>query len=240
MLSVSKSEILAKAPEDSFSLVEDIVEQLFDSLMWTSVSEGIVEKVSPLNTWKHRTLADIEADFAYLEINRQAALSSLSKYLANESIATKELDWLFLNVLTYAEYIGTVSEIRRKMLGVEEYVKRLSAPKPEHSTDISLFAKKAWHLPLAISIVSISWFIHPAMPVLVTIYMVYANHKKKKGFEKINKILASMLSAYSSFNTVDLSWKNVGEMLEKSRDAGAIWDGSIFALVERRKALVHA
>jgi len=221
-------------------VLTNIVEQVFDSLMWTNVSGGIVEDISPLESWKHRSTTEIEADLAYLEIDRQAILSAFSEYLANESIATKQADWLFLNVLSYAEYIATVAEIRRKILGVENYVKSLFPPKSEHCTDISELTKHKWYFPLALSVVVISWFIHPAVSTALAIYILYVNHKKRKAAEEVNYLLSNMLSTYSSFNTVDLSWENVTETLKKSRDKGAIWDSSLFALAERRYSHGHA
>jgi hypothetical protein len=110
---VSRSSAAGQIGQPERDVALEVASQVFDSLRWTKVREGIVRDVSCLDSWEHRTPQDIEADLAYLEINRPDILSALSRYLADASLQTKELDWLFLNILTYAEYTATVAKSGR-------------------------------------------------------------------------------------------------------------------------------
>ncbi len=207
--------------------------------MWTWVVEGTVEKISPLLQWKHRQPAEIESDLAYLEINRSELLSALSEYLDNSSLRTKMADWLFLNVLTYSEYIATVIEVRKHSMGTERYIKSLFPPKNNHSTDIADFTSRPWHLPATLAMVITAWAIHPLIGVGVTSYAIFKTYRQKQLRVKINAIFASMLQTYSSFNTLDLSWPQVTSSLERSRALGVIWDSSLYALAELRTGNIN-
>jgi len=235
MQSVSRQEILAAASQDSRETLERIVDQVYLSLRQMHVSGGTVQDIASLEVWTHRAPAEIEADLAYLEIDRQAVLRSLSEYLENQPLATKRLDWLFLNVLTYAEYIATVAEIRKKLLGVERYVKHLFPPRTEHIVDISLLTKRVWHAPASLGVVAVTFAIHPALSVVAVACLGYASYARKRSARQINAVLNAMLHTYLSFNTVDVSWSAVEAVLERSRESGAIWDASLFSLVAQRR-----
>jgi len=241
MQSVSRKEILNTVSENQnqHQQIELILDQVFDSLRWTQVVEGTVIKVSSLDVWKHRSISEIEADLYYLEIDRSTILLSLSEYLSNDSLTSNRLDWLFLNVLIYAEYIATLSEIRNNILGSERYINRRLIPSAENITDISHLTKRSWHLPVCLAISGISWAIYPALSVAVTAYFMYTAYKSRKVVKKIDIVLASMFQTYLSFNTVDFSWSHGIFMLESSRNAGVVWDASIFALVERRTSAMN-
>jgi hypothetical protein len=240
MQSVALQDLLQSAREDQQDQAQRIFERVFDSLMWTRVAEGKVEDTSPLKQWTHRQPVEVESDLAYLEINRSEILLALSEYLENPDLASKKADWLFLNVLTYAEYVSTVSEIRKKLMGIERYVKSLFPPKKEHLTDISAFAHRPWHIPVFIAVVVTGWAIHPFAGVLVTGYGMFSSYRQRKARAQVNAIMASMLQTYLSFNTTDLSWRQVTTRLEQSRASGAIWDGSLFALAEQRSGAPNA
>jgi hypothetical protein len=240
MQSVALQDLLQFVREDQQDQAQRIFERIFDSLMWTRVVEGKVENISPLKQWTHRQPVEVESDLAYLEINRPDILLALSEYLENPGLASKKGDWLFLNVLTYAEYVSTVSEIRKKLMGIERYVKSLFPPKKEHLTNISAFAHRSWHLPVFIAVVAIGWAIHPVAGALVTGYGMFSSYRQRKARAQVNAKMTSMLQTYLSFNTTDLSWRQVNTRLEQSRASGAIWDGSLFALAEQRSGVSNA
>ena len=52
---------------DASEVICNIVNDVFDSLQWTSVSGSIVQNVAALDEWRHRSLSDIEKDWAYLK-----------------------------------------------------------------------------------------------------------------------------------------------------------------------------
>lgn len=234
MQTVTLHDLVSSARVDKKQDAESFFERVFDSLMWTRVTGGVVEEVSPLQQWRHRQLSDIESDIAYLEINRQELLSTFSEYLSNPALTSKQADWLFLNALTYAEYIATVSDIRKKVMGIEQYVRSLFPPRSEHLIDNFSSAKRPWHLPMFVIVVAVSWAIHPFAGIAVTAFVFLNVYRQKKARGKINSIVLNMLQTYMSFNTVDVSWGQVIHTLERSRDAGAIWNSSLYALAERR------
>lgn len=237
MQSVTLQNLLQSARVDQQDQAQRIFERVFDSLMWTRVVEGKVEDTLPLKQWTHRQPVDVESDLAYLEINRPEILLVLSEYLENPDLASKKADWLFLNVLTYSEYVSTVSETRKKLMGVERYVESLFPPKTEHITDISAFAHRPWHIPVFIAVVAIGWALHPAAGALIAGYGLFSSYRQRKARARVNATMASMLQTYLSFNTTDLSWRQVTTRLEQSRASGAIWDGSLFALAEQRSGV---
>ena len=223
--------------EDRREVAKQLVDQIFDSVRQMKVCEGVVQETSSPDEWRHRTTQDIEVDLAYLEIHRPAILAALSEYLADISIQTREIDWLLLNLLTYAEYIATVSEIRKELLGIDEYVKRLHPPQVDHTPSISNLVSRPWRTIFASTATVISLLIHPALGVGVGAISMYASLKRKKGTEKVNAVLSAMLQTYASFNTVDLSWTHVSRLLEESRKAGVVWDASLFRLAEIRQGV---
>jgi len=201
-----------------------------------NVRAGLVQGFSSPDEWRHRTAPDIETDLAYLEIDRLGILVALSDYLADTSLRTQEIDWLFLNLLTYAEYVATVAEIRKKFMGIDEYVKSLHPPQGDHVPSISKLASRPWRTLFASGATVLSLLVHPALAACVGAIFVYGHTKRKKAIEKIDALLSAMLGAYASFNTVDLSWSHVSRVLDESRRAGAVWDASLFKLAEARQS----
>jgi hypothetical protein len=234
MQSVALKDLLQFAQDDQQRRARHIFESVFESLMWTRVVGGTIEDILPLEEWTHRQPAEVESDLAYLEINRPIIISALSEYLENPDLASKKADWLFLNVLVYAEYVATVGEIRKKLMGVDRYVKSLFPPRKEHLTDVSAFTHRPWKIAVLVSIIAIAWVFHPIAGALATGYAMFSSIRQRKVRAQVNATMSSMLQTYLSFNTADLSWRQVTNTLEQSKASGAIWDSSLFALAERR------
>lgn len=231
---VASEDLVNSVPIDQQAKAERLSETIFYSIMWTRVLGRQIEDVSPLKQWKHREPTEIESDLAYLQINREALLNALSDYLSNPGLASKYADWLFLNVLTYAEYLATVSETRKKLMGTERYVESLFPPKTEHTRDVSVYVKRPWRLPAALASITLCSAIHALAGVGVTAYILFDAYQRKKACEQVNATLEAMLKTYLSFNTADVSWAHVTNTLERSHKAGAMWDASLYALAEQR------
>lgn len=122
-------------------------------------------------------------------------------------------------------------------MGIERYVKSLSPPKTEHITDVSVLMSRPWHLPIILAIIGLGWAAHPFAGAALTAWRLSALYRRKKVSDQANAILSAMLHTYLSFNTVDLSWRHVTAILERSRETGVIWDASLYALAEQRTKL---
>jgi hypothetical protein len=234
--SVLRATAAATLPQGRREVAQQLVDRVFDSLRRMNVQAGIVQDYSAPDEWRHRTTQDVEADLAYLEIHRPEILASLSDYLADPSLQTREIDWLFLNLLTYSEYVATLAEIRKKLLGIDAYVKSLHPPKAEHIPSISQIASKPWQYLVFTALTVASFLLHPILAIGVGALFVYWHMQRMKGIAKINSLLSAMLTTYAAFNTVDVSWSHVSRMLEQSRLEGAVWDASLFKLAEVRSA----
>ncbi len=235
MQNVHRTTAAAALCEDRREVAQKLVDQVFGSLRLMNVKEGIVQDFSSPDEWRHRTTQDIETDLAYLEIHRPGISSALSDYLADNSLHTKEIDWLFLNLLTYAEYVATVAEVRKKLMGVEGYIKSLHPPKGDHIPSISRLTSRPWQTLLASGTTLLALLVHPALAAGVGAFCVYGYWKRKKGIKEADNVLYAMFITYASFNTVDFSWSHVSRTLEDSRQKGAIWDASVFKLAEVRQ-----
>ena len=236
MQSVSRITATTALDADRKELGQRVADQVFDAMRWTQVSSGVIQDVSSPDQWRHRGSEDVEADLAYLEIHRPAILAALSEYLANPSLRTRELDWLFLNLLTYAEYIATVTEIRKKLLGMDKFAKSLHPPRSEHVPSISELASRPWRTTFCAAATGLSFLIHPIVAIGVGAASVYWYMTRRQGTEQVNSVLSAMFRTYAAFNTVDLSWSHVARSLEDSRRDGAVWDASLFRLAEVRQS----
>jgi len=234
--SVSRATAAAALPQSRREVAQTLVDRVLDSLRRMNVQAGVIQDYSTPDEWRHRTPQDVESDLAYLEIHRPEILAALSDYLADSSLQTREIDWLFLNLLTYSEYVATVAEVRKKLLGIDAYVKSLHPPKVEHTPSISHVAARPWQYgAFAVATVA-SFLIHPALAVAAGALFVYWHLQRRKGIAKIDSLLSAMLTTYASFNTVDVSWSHVSRALEQSRLEGAVWDASLFKLAALRGA----
>jgi hypothetical protein len=236
MQSVTRTTSTAALDECHRELAQQVADQVFDAMRWMHVAAGIIQDVSAPAEWKHRRPEDVETDLAYLQIHRPAVLEALSAYLADASLRTRELDWLFLNVLTYAEYIATISEIRQRLLGPDKYIKSLHPPKREHFSSISDLAVRPWMISLPLVATGLSLLVHPLLALCVGLASAYWYSRKKSAVKRLDSVLSAMFRTYSSFNTVDLSWSHVARALDESRSAGVIWDASLFRLAEVRQS----
>jgi hypothetical protein len=222
MQSVSRATAAATLEQSQRAVAQKVVDRVFDSMRRLNVQSGIVQDYSTPDEWRHRTTQDVESDLSYLEIHRPEILAALSDYLADCSLRTREIDWLFLNLLTYAEYIATLAEVRKKLLGVDAYIKSLHPPKSEHIPSIAALASRPWQTVIAAGAVALSFVLHPALAIVVGAVFFYWHWQRKIGIANIDSLLTVMLSTYGSFNTVDLSWLHVSRTLEQSRLEGCI------------------
>lgn len=231
---VSIEDLVGAAPADRQASARAVFERAFDSLLWTEVVAGKVVNVSPLAHWRHRSAEHVESDLAYLAIDRDGMLAAFASYLADPALRSQHADWFFLNVLVYAEVVGTVGAVRKRVMGVERYVKSLYPPSEAYVSDVGALASRRWHVPAAVVSIVAGFAVHPLAAAAVAAGLLLAARRRRRAYDEVNATLSAMLQTYLSFNTTDLSWPHVTATLARSQSAGAIWDASLYALAERR------
>ena len=58
--------------------------------------------------------------------------------------------------------------------------------------------------------------------------------RRWKAQKKLDDVMMAMIATYAALSTISQSWQVVWEELKKSRDAGAVWDGIVYRIVEER------
>lgn len=220
---------------------EEVVEDFFSHITWTKIADGIIQSKDSVAEWHHRQLHEFERDWKYLELDREGLRGVAERYLDRPWMQCSKLDWLILNVLSYAEYQGFVDEVRSKTLSMEDYVALRVGNKKTFGSKFrdSLGAPLEIGVWLVI-ICLLLWF----WPLLAGAYAVYscwglwknsAAKKRRNAAKKtIDAVAQSISSTYCTFSTVSQSWSIVWDQLLQSRQKGVVWDGVVFRLVEER------
>jgi hypothetical protein len=192
-----------------------------------------------LEEWHYReTNEAIENDWKLLTINRNQLIYAAEQYLSTKWMHNKYLDWLFLNILIYAEYQAFIDHMLSKFLPTDDYIKQKCT---QNIIPISLEFKPrssfveiaVWLTVFLISLISkytaISW-------ISYTIWYKWKSQKKLKEVnELIKKIQNSMLRTYACTRTISNSWEVIWDELNQSRVCGVVWDGVLYRLVEERR-----
>ncbi len=235
-LEAARREASEYETEDLVNQAQDIVEDIFYALDWTNVEDGIIKSNDPITEWHNRSLDDIENDWKYLSISRAEIQNAAERYLERPWLRSKYIDWLILNVLTYAEYQATFNVVRSKLQPLSLYIAQKSDSK------LGLFASIVWRIFVFIfkwliwlSLFVASFIIAPYGPIAIGGITAWWIWRKISAKRKIEELMASMFSTYSGFATLSQSWTLVWDELIKSRDKGAVWDGVVYRLVEDRK-----
>lgn len=205
----------------------DIVEDFFAHITWTEVADGIIQSKDSVTEWHHRQPHDFENDWKYLEFDREGLRNAAERYLERSWMQCSKMDWLILNVLTYAEYQAFVDQVRSRTMRLEDYVSLRTGGKVKSGTSFGV-------LGLVIAIVlGLAW-LWPPLGVAYATGVYWQKWKQRKARQKIVALTKSMSATYSTFNTVSQSWKLVWDELLKGREQGVVWDGIVFRLAESR------
>jgi len=170
-----------------------------------------------------------------MRFSREEMINAAERYMEMPWIHCRELDWLILNMLVYAELQATLDSFRVNSMFLFSYVSK-KAGDTKFNILMTILKSVAflvkWSIWLAIIFVSVE--ISSFATGILAAITVFWQWKKWKVRQKINNVMSEMIRTYSSLSTISQSWLVVWEQLKKSRDVGAVWDGIVYRLVEER------
>jgi hypothetical protein len=223
------------AEEDLRQEAADIVDDLFSAITWETVEGDIIKSSDSITTWRHRAANDLESDWRYMQFSRADLQNAAERYMERPWLHCPELDWLIVNTLVYAECQATLDFFRARIMPLSRYIS-----KKARNTKLQIFSSAwrfivfliKWFVWLGILVVTFE-FSPVALIVWIGMTLIW-QWRKWKAQKKLDDIMAAMIATYATLNTVSQSWQVVWEALKKSRDAGAVWDGIVYRLVEER------
>ena len=221
--------------EELISEATEIVEDIFGAITWERVENGVIKSRDAIVIWRHRTINDQKDDWRYMGFARSELQNAAERYLGKPWLHCREIDWLIVNVLVYAEYQATLDFVRARMMPLSRYI----------TGKIGSGAAVAWSLLWRCVVTGLKWLIwlgifvlsfelSPIAPIALGILTVWWQWRNWKARKKFERVLSSMTKTYASLSTISQSWRVVWDELQKSREAGAVWDGIVYRLVEDR------
>lgn len=234
-LEAQKRKLDEYATEDLLSEAAEIVEDLFMAITWETVEGDIIKSTDPVTAWRHRTVNDVESDWRYMHFSRADLQNAAERYMEISWIHCRELDWFIVDALVYAECQATLDFFRSRMMPLSRYIsKKAGSIKWQISSGVwrSIVFLVKWLLWLGVLVVA---FEFSSFAVIIWIGVtVFWQWRKWKAQKKLDDVMAAMIGTYAALSTISQSWQVVWEELKKSRDAGAVWDGIVYRLVEER------
>lgn len=234
-LEAQKRKLDEYATEDLILEATDIVEDLFVAITWTTVEGDIIKSADPVTTWRHRDENDLESDWRYMNFSRADLQNAAERYIEKTWICCRGLDWLIVNVLVYAEFQATLDFFRSRNVPFSRYISKKTGNIKWQ------ILSKVWRSIVFLvkwlfwfGIVAVAFRFSPVASLVWIGITVLWQWRKWKAQKKIGDLMATMFFTYTALRTVSLSWQVVWDELKKSRDAGAVWDGIVYKLVEER------
>jgi hypothetical protein len=234
-LEAKKRNLDEYAAEDLVSEARDIVDDIFMSITWEKVEGDVIKSIDPVNSWRHRGASDMESDWRYMHFSRADLQNAAERYIQRPWLHCRELDWLIVDSLTYAECQATVDFFRSRIMPLSRYIsKKAGSIKWQISSGLwrSIVFLVKWLLWLCLLAVT-SQFAPVAAVVWIGITVLW-QWRKWSAQKKLDDLMAVMIDTYATLSTVSQTWQVVWDELKKSRDAGAVWDGIVYRLVEER------
>jgi len=137
------------------------------------------------------------------------------------------MDWLILNVLTYAEYQAFVDQVRSRTMHLLDYVSLRTGTKKKAPTNYL-------EVTVAVGLLcGLTWLWTP-LGVAYGLLYGWQVWKRRAAQRKIQLLQNTMSATYSTFSTVSQSWQLVWDELLKGRHQGIVWDGIVYRLAEDR------
>lgn len=206
----------------------EIIRDAFYALSWERIA-------TPVSAWFHRRPENFAEDWRSLLIMRNDLRDAAERYLERPWLWHRNLDWFFVDALTYAEFQGYFDVLKKKNMTMFGYVFEKSAK--EGTTHWLTVARSAlflmkWAIWAALMFVAAQ--IGPvAVGTLVCVTVAWKWLIWTAGSNE-RRLLAQMVKAYSALGTISQSWAVVWDELNRARNAGVVWDGVVYRLVETR------
>jgi hypothetical protein len=220
---------------------EEVVEDFFAYITWTKIADGVIQSNDSVTEWHHRQLYEFENDWKYLGLDRECLRGAAERYLDRPWMQSGKLDWLVLDVLTYAEYQAFVDEVRSKTLSMEDYVALRVGTKKSFGSKFRDSLAAPLEIGVWLVVICLLLWVWPPLAGAYAVYSCWslwkssAAKKRRNAAKKtIDAVAQSISSTYCTFSTVSQSWSIVWDQLLKSRQDGVVWDGVVFRLVEER------
>lgn len=234
-MEANKRNLDEHATDALVSEATDIVDVLFMSITWEKVEGDVIKSLDPVTSWRHRGPNDMESDWRYMHFSRADLQNAAERYLERPWLHCRELDWFIVNALTYAECQATLDFLRANIMPLSRYMARkLDSIKWLISSGLwrSIVFLVKWVLWLGVFAATFQFA--PVAPIAWIGITVSWQWRKWKTLKKINDLMTAMIATYANLSSVSQSWQVVWDELKKSRDAGAVWDGIVYRLVEER------
>ncbi|ADE16921.1 conserved hypothetical protein [Nitrosococcus halophilus Nc 4] len=236
LIEANKRHLGNSAKEQLQTEAQAIIADIFRSIHWRNTENDPEVPQKPLTAWHHRTMSDRETDWRYLNFDKEELQQAAERYLQAPWLHFPELDWLLLNTLVYGDYLTTLDTVRARTMPFSRYESKKSG-----KTSFRMLAE-VWRGALLILKIT-AWFIifaavSPASPIGPLIWIGITGWwlwRKWAIRRKNNTLLNSMFSAYGMLNITEKNWPKIHENLERSQELGAIWNPTIYPLVEERR-----
>ena len=146
---------------DTVDLIDEakaIIDDFFDAVTWEKVENNVIKSRDALRIWRHRTLEDQENDWRHMGFSRFELQHAAERYLNRPWLHCREIDWLVVNVLLYAEYQATLDFLRIQMMPLSRYI----------AGQLGTRSAGAWSVALRGVVTAVKWTIWTGVAVVVT------------------------------------------------------------------------
>ena len=223
--------------DDLHMQAEEMVNNLFDSIASTRTDGEAAQNKVALSSWHHRSLYDASKEGWSIEIHEFMLNEALEYYLESDWLWCKELDWLFLELKFYGEYLENYKVFDVNFNGIFGSMVRMLNPSRSIKIPLGalglLWAITKWLVWLVITVVVFS--VHTALGVVwlgLTGYVLWPKYRLRS---RAVKILQTSLQIYNSVNTSAVSWTNIDRLLSEAQSKyGVAFDSRLMSLVDKR------
>lgn len=216
-------------PEDLHHYRE-LVTSTFSCLVERGPSKGQAR----LTEWRHRAPDDMRRDIQGLDIYRAALIAEAEEYVSLSGLSHPDLDWLFADLLLYAELLATANADLEGKGPLFRLLARAGLADAGVVTGLSTLVLPALAVYLWLKGI-VSWVV-----LLVAGGALIGGLIEWRRARLFGKALAAMRKCYAVTASTTFSWSVLWAELECSRAAGAVWDGALYRLVEQRKTAGEA